>query len=403
MNTCQLTRRRLVAFLLACCTLSAWAPAFAGDLVVTRYFSGLWDQTNQENQGIVLQIVDTDPEVKKAVGYWFTYGDDLESAWFIGIGEVEGSLVVLDLYSVSGIAFMEDDHPEIDNVESVGSLILAFKNCNHGTATWELAEVGGGEFDIHKLAGLYNSRCSGGISDDTPSNAKPLQLEVALEPARDGIDGKGKAKFWERVDRSDFHVSAEDIPDGEYAIQVCADSVGVLTVAGGEGQTEFRSPEADGKELLTFDPRDCPIELRDGAGAVLTSGDHVLAPKGNNGNGNGGGQGNGNGVDEVSVALEATGLIEGAEGVAEYRDKNNSTEFEVEIEDVPAGTYVLDVDGIERGSFEVAADDDSPKGRLRFSDPQKGDRLLLDFDPLGKLVEVRNGDGVVLEVFFPEE
>jgi hypothetical protein len=388
-------RALLTLFCVFFITLAIPLQAFAVDLVVTRYFSGLWDQTNQENQGIVLQIVDTNPEIKNAVGYWFTYGVDLESAWFIGIGQVEGPQVVLELYSVSGIAFMEDDQPDIDNVESVGSLVLSFKNCNHGTANWDLGEVGSGEFAIHKLAGLYNSRCSGGISDDTPGDARPVQLEVALEPAREGVDGKGKAKFQERADRSDFQVSAEDIADGDYDILVCEAVVGLLTVVSGEGQTGFRSPEADGKELLTFDPRECLIELHDGEGAVLTSGDGLLAPKGNKGSSGG------NGNKEISVDLEATGVVDGAEGEASYRAKSNSTEFEVEVKHLPAGSYPLDVDGVERGTLEVSGG--SSKGRIRFSDPQKADRLPLDFGPLGKLVEVSNGDGVVLEVFFPEE
>ena len=125
-------------------------------------------------------------------------------------------------------------------------MVLTFRNCNFGTAIYETGEenLGNGEFEIKKLAGLYHSLCSGGISDDTPSNAKPVQLEVMLEPARENISGKGKAKFWERVDRSDFKVSAEDIPNGEYQVQVCGDAVGSLLVAAGEGETEFRSPEA---------------------------------------------------------------------------------------------------------------------------------------------------------------
>jgi hypothetical protein len=388
--------RPIIHKLLFCLTLLWTAPAWAGDLVVTRYFSGLWDQTNQENQGIVLQIVDGNPDGKKAVGYWFTYGADLESAWFIGIGQVEGPQVVLELFAVTGIAFMEDDNPDIDNVESVGSLILSFKNCNHGTAEFDLGEGGSGSFDIHKLAGLYNSRCSGGISDNTPSDARPLQLDVDLEPARDDITGKGMAKFWERVDRSDFHVTAEDIPDGSYDILVCGDVVGQLDVNGGEGATQFRSPEAAGKPLLTFDPRDCPIELHDGMGAALSSGDAVLAPKSNNGHGDGGGK------TDWSADLEATGLVEGASGNAQYSIKADSTEFEVEIQDVPGGTYWLDIDGIGRGEVEMPTSQGHPKGRFRFSDPQKEDRLPLDFDPRGLLVEVRNTEGVVLEVFFPE-
>jgi hypothetical protein len=377
------------------------APLFAADLVVTRYFSGLWDQPQQENQGIVLQIIDHDLEVKKAVAYWFTYGDDLQSAWFIGIGQVEGALVELDLYTVSGIAFMEDDLPEIDNVEPVGSMVLSFHNCNHGTASYDIGdgELESGEFAIRKLAGLYNSRCSGGISDDTPGDARPLQLEVKLEPAREGVEGTGKAKFWERADRSDFHVSAEGIADGDYDIQVCGASVGVLAVTLGEGEKQFRSPAAQGKDLLTFDPRDCLIELHDGEGAALTSGASVLAEKsGGNGNGNG----NGNAPQETSVDLESTGIIEGAEGEAALRIKNNGTEFEVEIESVPAGPYALQVGGVEQGQIEVVADGDDSKGKIRFSDPQEDGRELLDFDPRGQLIEVLSGTDVVLEVFFPD-
>lgn len=370
------------------------APLFAADLVVTRYFSGLWDQPHQENQGIVLQIVGTDPVVKRAVGYWFTYGDDLESAWFIGIGQVEGSRVVLDMYSVSGVGFMEDAMPDVDKVEPAGSLVLSFRNCNHGTASYTFGdgEQASGEFEITKLAGLYNSRCSGGISDDTPSHAKPVQLEVELAPARDGVSGSGKAKFWERVDRSDFHVSAEDIPDGDYDIRVCAAPVGVLTVGAGHGESRFRSPEADGKLLLTFDPRGCPVALHDGEGAVLSSGDNVLAPKTN--------PGHGHGMSDISAALDSTGVIDGAEGEADYNIKMNSTEFEVGIGNVPEGVYPVDVAGVERGVIEVGP---SGKGNLRFSDPQKEERLALDFDPRGLLIEVRSGVDVILEVFFPDE
>ena len=387
-------------------------PASAADPVVTRYFSGLWDQPKQESQGIMLQIIDQEEDgKKKAVAYWFTYGDNLHTAWYMGIGLVEGDQVVMKLYTAEGVEFMEEDAPGNEGVYSVGSLVLSFHNCNKGIASYDMVDKGVGEFEIKKLAGLYNSRCSGGISDDTPSNAKPIQMEVGLEPAREGITGKGKAKFWERVDRSDFHVSAEDIPDNVYDIMICDPlvMVGTLTVAGGEGQTQFRSPEAAGKELLSFDPRSCVIELHDGAGAVLTSGEDVLAEK-NKGN-NGGG--NGNGKMEIEVDLDNTGEYPEAEGEASYLEKNNSIEFEVEIKGVPMGTYPLWIDDTDRGEIYVAPDDDDDddklKGKLRFSNPQKNDRELLDFDPRGMWIEVYD-DGTVIfdanarifDVYFPE-
>jgi hypothetical protein len=397
-----MTNRHLIAARPILLTALVWAaavstPLLAGDLAVTRYFSGLWDQPRQENQGIVLQIVNTDDVVKNAVAYWFTYGDDLESAWFIGIGQVVGSEVILDLYTVSGIGFMQDDMPDIDRVATVGTMVLSFRNCNHGTASYDIGDGarGSGEFEIRKLAGLYHSRCSGGISDDTPGHAKPVHLEVELMPARDGISGKGKAKFWERADRSDFHVSAEGIADGDYDVLVCGASVAMLPVSAGRGEFQFRSPGAEGKALLTFDPRGCPIALHDTEGAVLSSGDRVLSPKTSPGQGASGEQGK----TDLSGDLESTGFIAGAEGDAVFTVKMNSIEFDVEIRNVPEGLYAVDVAGVERGQIEV---NKSGKGKLRFSDPQKEQRLALDFNPHGQLIEVRAGVDIVLEVFFPE-
>ena len=386
-------------------------PASAGDVVVTRYFSGLWDQPKQESQGIMLQIIDQEEDgKKKAVAYWFTYGDDEETAWYMAFGYVEGDQVMMKLYDSSGVGFMEEDAPGNDNVYDLGTLILWFHNCNKGTATYDAeGSIGSGEFEIKRLASIYNSRCSGGISDDTPSNAKPLKLDVDLGPARDGVTGKGKAQFWERVDRSDFHVSAEGIDDGEYDIMVCADTepnpVGSLSVVSGEGSTHFRSPQTEGTENLYFNPRNCLIEIHDGIGAVLTSGDDVLAPK-NNGNSGGNNDGNGNnGRTEVEVDLVNKGVYPEAEGEASYEEKNNSAEFDVEIKGVPEGNYPLRVDDVLRGDILVMADDDDDetfKGRIRFSNPQKEERELLDFDPRGEWVEVYEANTLIFDVLFPE-
>jgi hypothetical protein len=329
----------------------------------------------------------------------------------MAIGNVEGDQVVMKLYDSAGVEFMEEDAPGNDSVYSIGELVLWFHNCNKGTATYETEEaIGDGVFEIKRLAGLYNSRCSGGISDDTPSNAKPIMLQVALDPAREGITGKGKAKFWERVDRSDFHVSAENIDDGEYDIMVCAgiegysNPVGSLSVVAGEGSTQFRSPQTEGSENLDFDPRDCLIELHDGSGAVLTSGDDVLEP-GTNGNSGGGNGNNGNGKTEIEADLDYYGTYPGADGEASYEEKNNSVEFEVEIKGVPEGSYPLWVDNSPRGNIVVAAEEDDDatlKGKLRFSNPQKEERELLDFDPRGKWVEVYEGTTRIFDVLFPE-
>ena len=346
----------------------------------------------------------------KAVAYWFTYGDDMGSAWYMAIGHVDGNQVLMELYSSGGVDFMQDASEDLNPVDAVGTLNLAFTNCNKGIAMYDTGESAG-EFEIKRLASLYNSRCSGGISDNTPGNAKPLMLQVTLLPPGEGMEGKGKAKFWERSDRSDFHVSAEGLADGDYEIHVCpgdtGNSVGPLSIVEGEGATPFRSPESEGKLLLNFDPRDCPIEIRQEGAVFLTSGDRVLGGK-QKGDADDSSSDDSSSDDDsssgdrmkIEVELENTGLIEDAEGEIEYDVKKNSTELEVEIEDVPAGLYGFFVAGAHKGDIEVM--DGAEKGKLRFSDPEKMGRLPLDFEPWDQFMEVRDGnDQPILNVTFP--
>ena len=267
------------------------ASASAGDPLITASFTGIWDQPEQESQGLIIQIGESNDE-KVGIAYWFTYGDDLQTTWYIGVGPVTGNEIKMKLYSAFDLAFMADNLEGNDNVEEVGSLHLAFKNCNHGIATYSSLEefedtLGSGEFPIKRINSIYRQRCSGGISDDTPAGGAPLQLEVRLNPAVEGESGEGKAKFWERTDRSDFKVEAEDIADGTYTLAICGGEEDPpvdteefeFVVAGGVGELEFRSPEIYDKLNLNFDPRGCKIEIISGSDVVLTSGDEVLAGK----------------------------------------------------------------------------------------------------------------------------
>jgi hypothetical protein len=377
-------------------TVTASMPALAGDLVVTRYFSGLWEQPQHESQGLVLQIIDQedadgDP---KAVAYWFTYGDDQQSAWYIAIGEVEGDQVVMDLYATSGVDFLQPASEELNPVERIGMLTLTFMNCNKGTASYALeAEEGSEEtFEIRRLAALYNSRCSGGISDNTPADAKPLMLQIDLLPPEEGSDGKGKAKFWERSDRSDFHVSVEYLPDGFYDVGYCDVRYnGVLEVVDGEGAAQFRSPEADGKRLLIEDPRDCPIEVWQGDSLVLTSGDAVLGDKVT-------GPKDKDDEDKITVEVdfENTGVIDGARGETEYEIKGDESEFSVQIQGVPVGDYTLLVGGIDWGVLSVT--EDGEKTKLKIKDPDPAPWSLM----IEITAEIDDSEEVILWAQFPD-
>jgi hypothetical protein len=295
---------------------------------------------------------------------------------------------------------------------------LDFHNCNKGMATFEFLEVedviDSGEFPIKRISSIYHQRCSGGISDDTPAGGKPLQLEVRLYPAEEGGSGEGKAKFWERTDRSDFKVEVEDVPDGDgYSVRICADNedldVGVqeflMSVFEGEGELEFRSPEIDDKLNLNFDPRGCKIELLEGDIVLLTTGEDVLSEKKT-------GKPDKDHDEGMEIEAEFTNTnvtgYESASGEAEYEMDGDEREFSVKVKNAPAGFYTVEVNGADVGQLEVIEDDGEFEGRVKFTDPQKADTLELDFEPLDQMIEIRPvGDSpleVILEVVpFPSE
>ena len=126
-----------------------------------------------ESQGIILQIGEQGEDEKIGIAYWFTYGADLQTAWYLGIGPVTGDSISMTLYTASDIGFMAENLEGNEEVIPVGTLDLEFRNCNHGNAVYEfeapeatdenldpVAEFG--EFPIKRISSIYRQRCSGG-------------------------------------------------------------------------------------------------------------------------------------------------------------------------------------------------------------------------------------------------
>ena len=382
--------------------------AIADDIMVTRHFTGLWDQSEHESQGINLQIIDQDSGDKVGVAYWYTYDDNMESAWFLAAGPVIGNRVEMVLYEGQGIGFLESNVEGNERVVEVGSLELEFSSCNEGTATFAttLPSVGSGSFPVERFTDLFNTSCSGGVSDDTPSDVLVTEQRIGLSPARDGLLASGHADFEERPDRTEFSVEVEDLADGSYRIMVGGIDRGELVVTMGIGETEFRSPVEAGKVLLAFDPRGQKIEVHDDQGAVLTSDDSVIDGGGNGGDDGGGDDGGGTldfGSVEIEVGLSNTGVYPLASGDAKLEPRDDRTDFSVEIEDVPVGDYTLRIGGSVVGTISVVQlTDGSVEGEIEFRNPVEPGKVLLDFDPRGLQIDVLEGSTVILETLFPE-
>jgi hypothetical protein len=402
-------------------TILALMPlcAAAQDMIVTRHFTGLWDQVGYKSQGINLQIVHQDSGEKRGVAYWFTYGSDNQSAWFVGIGPASGDRIEMVLYQVQDVGFLEPG----DNIEAtaVGTMTMEFSSCNQGIVEFEtdIAEVGSGSVEVQRITDVLNTHCTGGVSDDTRSDVMFTEQRIGLVPARNGISASGHADFEERPDRTEFSVEAEDLADGSYSIVVGGVDRGELMVSMGRGETEFRSPVEAGKVLLTFDPRGQEIEIHDGQGAVLTSDGDMFSGGGactnNCGGMGGGGMGGGGmggggmgggdpdfGMLDIEVELSNPGVYPAASGDAKLEPRMDRTDFSVEIEDVPAGSYDLRIGGDIVGTLQAALDaDGTVRGELEFRNPVEPGKVLLDFDPRGKQLDVLEGATVILETLFP--
>jgi len=100
-------------------------------------------------------------------------------------------------------------------------------------------------------------------------------------------------------------------------------------------------------------------------------------------------------IIDFRMPLFNEGIFPIAKGRADYESRPGRVEFDVEIEDVPEGAYVLLIDGVERGLIDVLPSDDGSEGEIEFSSPQDDGELLLEFEPLGALIEVTAGDTVL--------
>ncbi len=98
---------------------------------------------------------------------------------------------------------------------------------------------------------------------------------------------------------------------------------------------------------------------------------------------------------EIIQSLQNAGVINGASGKMKFEERADRSEFSVEIEDVPAATYSIFVDGSKRADLIAKNTANGIQGEVEFRSPVEAGKILLDFDPRGKLVEVKRDTTVI--------
>lgn len=224
-----------------------------------------------------------------------------------------------------------------------------------------------------------------GVNQCTPST-----LLLSLAPQAGAPGGTAKATIATTAScRQKLEVELESVPAGDYDLfvgGVLRGAIHVASAAETHGEIEFETQGGDDdpneSELpLDFSLTDVAVEIAQGA-MVLFAGNTANASAA-------GPSACTEPPSEVQVSLLNSGADADAKGKARFRVRDDcESDFRVEIENLPVGSYDLLVGGVVRGAIDVQLVGGELVGEIEFDTDPSGGEVQLDFDPRGQLVEV---------------
>lgn len=321
----------------------------------------------------------------KAKGEFENEGIESEASCRHGLGVKQNGakfdLKIRDLAPLANYQLLVGGVPEAEfTTDSSGKAKLRFRTPLTSSRFLLL------DFDPRGKALAISNGSDAVLTTVVAASGEPLGAtsdeRVRLTPVA-ATTGTATARFRTRKDgRRDFKVQLGGVAAGSYTVFVDGINRGTVAAPAGIGEIEFKSDPSQGELLLDFDPRGAIIDIFNG-GTLAFSKTFL---------------GTGAGVTECSfsettVAIASTGLD--PDGSAEAKTTTETDcerKFDVEIEDVPVGNYDVYVDGALKGTLTVVDDGVKVEGELEFSnDGDDADELLLDFDPAGATIEVKQG------------
>lgn len=355
---------------------------------ITAAMTGAWYDPSRVGQGLQVQVVGA--AQKDLLVYWFTFDAAGNPYWLIANAPVTSDVVKLTALEVRGPRFAVNANPL--TTQSFGEIELEFSDCNSGVMRYN-TRLGAGTIALTRLTNSFGQSCTGTFIDDRmPSNS--MQSEGAAQSAGIALT----STYREDPGRIRFKVKAKGplaAVGNRYGLYIAnikrAELVMLSSSGESEAEVEFASPSEAGKPPLDFDPRGAALELR------LISGT-AIAPGGTTPPGNGAPP---FGNSDQTVRFSVTPSFALGSGKVRLRREAARVRLDVEMEDVPIGSYSVRVDGTHRGTLLVSTQNGQTEGELEFAFPQDGIKPLLDFDPRGKLIEIRSGAVLVASVTFP--
>ncbi len=293
-------------------------------------------------------------------------------------------------------------------------------------------------------------------------NVEEVDIEVDFDNLGVYPQASGEVSFEINGARREFEIDVEDLPLGDYPVQVGGLEVGLLMMeldddGDLEGELEFGNPADDDEILLTFDPRGQLVEILDAAGPVLAvefpdesddddSGDDSDdgsdddsddgsdddsddgsdddsddgsdddsddgsdddSDDGSDDDSDDGsdddsddsddGSDDGNESVDLSGSFVNTGANPDAEGEFSFQIEGGDRDASLELSGLADGSYEFAVDG----STVLTVTVEDGEADVDFGDPvDEDDEVLLTFDPRGRVLSIRQGGTEFLTLNFP--
>lgn len=261
------------------------------------------------------------------------------------------------------------------------------------------------------------------------------EIEIRMAAGAGFSQARGTVTWSEDHDDGykELEIDIEYLPEADYTVFVAGEQKGVIQARpdgdndGAEGELEFYSDGRDSAPLLDFDPFGQLIEVKSGDEVVLS----VTMPEQQaiqmrGGNDRGGryegrgdrerndNDGRGRRAEEHRsyaherwvINLANTGVYPSARAMLEFVVDEDGRELDVEVDDLPIGSYTLRVDGQDRGTLMVSADSsrggnarsDDTEGELGFSEEMdEEDNFPLDFEVKGAEFAILEGERVLFQ------
>gem|GEM_PF-597661 len=150
----------------ACCLISLPVSAqvlpddsdqFDEPLANLNVLSGSWVDLTRGGEGWIIEVIDDD----RAVVFWFTFDENGDRTWLIGVANREGNTLSAEMLLADGPVFGAGFDQDLIGYESWGSLDITFTSC--GTASLNYASVfpafGSGSLSPERLVHIDGLNC----------------------------------------------------------------------------------------------------------------------------------------------------------------------------------------------------------------------------------------------------